>query len=331
MPWVGVLLLGCVDFVSVPVQSVHAQTSQLNTASTQSVSPQTPATPDSVLLSFEQQIATEDNDHRLFLERMDNKLEDDALKLGGAIVALVTGLFVFFGFTKIKDLQEATDRKINAIASEEATRARKDLQEFSEKLKTEYQKLFVDEIMEIRKKMEEFTRASVGNQAEISGLVTESLIALSVIPSGAPSDRQKEKRQKLIGDLKEALAKYPGNRDLAIQLARQLHEYYEPNLPAAIQIIRGTLAEREKIRERDKSKPDKDDAALFYNLACYENLLAKDYDSNSDKEPDRTAEWKAEAVKLRQQAVLDIQNAIKIDPDNAADAKDDEDLRGLVF
>ncbi len=118
--------------------------------------------------------------------------------------------------------------------------------------------------------------------------------------------------EEALQQLKNARAKSPTNRLLAILIGRLLNALQRTK--EARSILKETLAER---REANISI-NKDDAALLFNAACYENLEAED--------PNLTP---IEAENKRKQAWEDLQQACKLDPDNKNEAIKDEDLRTL--
>jgi len=271
-----------------------------------------PATPD--LLSYEKEIAAENKDHVAFLEQMDTRLEDDAKKLGGAVVLLIGGLFCWFEIRTNKDLRKRIAAKIDAAIegkiSPEVEKARADALD-------SFKGFLADDRAEIQRQML--------RQSQIHDIVAECLAMLprierAKVPNGVQlTDEDKRAVGRLIDKLERNLETTPTSRALAIQLSR-FYFSYEENTTKAINLLEKVLHHRECELSKVQQFKTEDDAALLYNIACYKNLYAKTLRDNSDE--DRRKRYVAEAQEA-------ITSSIGLDLMNRAEAKQDSDLSDL--
>ncbi len=88
------------------------------------VSGGSPAAPAVDLLPYEKAVSDESKEHLEFLERMDSKLEDDAIKLGASALAIFAGIFAWFEVQTRSDLKKRIASKMKlAIEKEVAEQA----------------------------------------------------------------------------------------------------------------------------------------------------------------------------------------------------------------
>jgi hypothetical protein len=143
--------------------------------------------------------------------------------------------------------------------------------------------------------------------------LTDALATASGVLEGHPdTDHSVDaKRRDAIERLLAARKDYPTLRTVGIYLGRLyvgLQDY-----TSAIRILTEFL----EARRQTGITPDADDAALLYNRACYRSLLGTKQDPNAKEQLFRDG-WN------------DLQESVKLDPTNLAEAKADSDLAPLV-
>jgi tetratricopeptide (TPR) repeat protein len=114
--------------------------------------------------------------------------------------------------------------------------------------------------------------------------------------------------------LQSARKDLPTNRTLAIMGGRLLQALHRSE--DSISILKETLANRRKAN----ITPDTDDAALLFNIACYENLAAQELDKSGNV---------AEAENHRKPAWESLESSCKLDTNNKTAAASDPDLTTL--
>ena len=117
--------------------------------------------------------------------------------------------------------------------------------------------------------------------------------------------------KNILSQLQQAQASQPTSRILAILIGR-LHEQ-AGQVQNCLSVLKTTLDKRREA----KINPNVDDAALFYNLACYENKIAIAASSEAEKE------------RLRESAWAKLKESCKIDGTNKQEAAIDSYLEGL--
>lgn len=129
-------------------------------------------------------------------------------------------------------------------------------------------------------------------------------------------DRAKRKydaeRQRAIHELEICQRKFPCNRRVTIYLGRFYQDLGQ--FEKAMKVLSVGITHRET---SDRAKYSTDIAALYYNRACYANLLAR-----ASAEP--------AAERLREEAWADLRQSIAIDSGNLREAPADEDLKDLA-
>lgn len=115
--------------------------------------------------------------------------------------------------------------------------------------------------------------------------------------------------------LEDHCTKNPTNAKLAVSRGVVLRRL--GRVDEAITGLRNALKARRRAQiEEDRSK----DGDLYYNLACYLNLSARDARENRDAE---------EAKKLREEAVAAFRDAVRLYQENRKIAQSDPDLTGI--
>jgi hypothetical protein len=127
--------------------------------------------------------------------------------------------------------------------------------------------------------------------------------------------------QRAINELNKAREHFPTLRLLGIYLGRLhrgLGQYHEATV-----VLQEMLSARRDRRQQQQTAGDlsiesvKDDAALMFNLACYEMLMSR-----------KAADEKKKA-ELKERAWAHLKESCQIDPDNIKEAKLDSDLTEL--
>ena len=158
--------------------------------------------------------------------------------------------------------------------------------------------------------------ASLKKTVASSGVSNLFFRALSLPPTKASPGNEVANalRNEAMETARVELAEHPHSREIAIQYARLLEEQMDKRAEA-IEILDTTLAKRRS----DGIEPDRDDAALLFNAACYLNRTAREDPDGRVKE------------KLRSEAKARLAEALKIDPPLLDEIRDDEDVNDLGF
>ena len=119
------------------------------------------------------------------------------------------------------------------------------------------------------------------------------------------------RRRQAIQELEQSRLIAPNNRRIGIVLSRLFR--HQRDLPGAIKVLSEVL----EVRRRQAITPNKDDADLCFNRACYRNLLAENIADEEGKKQMRDLAWD------------DLIRSIVISPENRKDARDDVDLKEL--
>ncbi|MFZ4778640.1 MAG: hypothetical protein ACOYM3_25005 [Terrimicrobiaceae bacterium] len=114
-----------------------------------------------------------------------------------------------------------------------------------------------------------------------------------------------------IEGLETVRGKFPAIRSIGIYLGRLYRRVLKLDLAITV------LSEVLETRRRENLVPDKDDAALLFNRACYKNLRAV-------AEPDPAVKSKLEKL-----AIDDLKEVEKISPHDFLEAQLDSDLKSL--
>lgn len=133
-------------------------------------------------------------------------------------------------------------------------------------------------------------------------------------------DLEKDPRPTAVMGVKAHLSRYPTRREAAITLARFYAERWKQDrisgLKEAIAIL-SSFAEA----KLGKFEQDADRAAALYNITCY---LMEIYGERSG-----SGAPQEELLAYVNEALAHLRQSIELDPANAAEAKEDEDLSAL--
>jgi hypothetical protein len=260
------------------------------------------------ILEFEKEIANENEVHEQFIERMDARLEDDAIKLFAAIAAVFAGIFAWFEYQTRSGMRKHIESKIMSMVDPEVKRQ---LEEFSNQMAEI--KLQVTQISSI------MTR-----QSQINDVVSESLDTLAIAKKSALSEDDKQAIEETIALVERNLRVTPASRALAIQLGRLMDECKHDAI-GALKALESTVKARTPPKREDERKEwNEDQGALFYNIACYKNQVRLGLIRNG-----KEAEQPQYIAELKTGAEEAIANSIRLDPQNRTEANQDKDLAGL--
>jgi hypothetical protein len=121
-------------------------------------------------------------------------------------------------------------------------------------------------------------------------------------------------KTRIFGDLKKALEIDPSDRYAVIPLAHLLS--VDQKYDEAIACLNSTLEFRRKNRGM---KEDVDDAAMLFNIACYQNRIAEGLPPNDSA-----------SENLRKTAWENLKKSIRLDPLNKDEANMEPDLETLL-
>ncbi len=156
-----------------------------------------------------------------------------------------------------------------------------------------------------------------GEVATLNLSAAMSMAALTLSKSDSMDTSTKEFRlmaAPVIEKLIKSHRDYPRDRSIAVFLGRLYRRVGD--LDRACQVLRETLGARQASRQATDS-PNKDDAVMHYNMACYLNLLARE---------SKTEGRDLEAANYRARAKKRLDMSVSICPEFIEDAKGDEDI-----
>jgi hypothetical protein len=269
------------------------------------------------VLQLENSLREEAKEHREFL-----KDSIDQLKVVVGIIAVLGGaVFTWLNIKSGKDIRAQVNATFKAktealvverLAEFEEFMAKttKELQGFAEKVKKES-----EEFAEETKKRIEANETHINQLSSSFQALADTLtFAFAALDPGRTGPEWDAARRDVIRQLESLRVSFPVDRRVGILLGR-LHRFFG-EYEDAVNVLTAVLEERDK----RKMIRDFDYAALLFNRACYENLIA-------DLAKER-CEF-ASAEERRSDAWNDLNDCVRLDPANKAQASKDPDLETL--
>ncbi len=264
------------------------------------------ATPNPVL-EFQKSLAEQSKDYQEFL-RSETDRQQSFLKTVFALIVSAFGLgfFAFLGLLW-KAFHEASKQIEGQFKAKGETLFAAKTAELE------------GEIAAFRKRVDEqlqavATRATqnLNLNIEISAKIGQVAALLGAEGTNDPAKLRDLMLGSAIADMQELQRKIPNNRTVAIFTGRVYR--FKGQLTEAVQALQRCIEHREK----DGLDYGADQAALYYNKACYLSLRA------------RTAKNPAEQEGLRREAWEALEKDVALDPSDLAEAQLDPDLTDLV-
>ena len=281
------------------------------------------------LLAYEKEVEAENLIHEKFLDDMDSRLEVDVFKFLGAGLIIIGGLFTWFNLKTSSDLKRNMASKIAQRIDTELPKQidielPKQLEKSKSSIAAQFEKRFEDDRIEFL--------ALLARQNYIHSLVSDSMIELNIIDERGRdkiSNDEEQSAKRTMTKVEAKLNIWRDSRGLAIQVGRFYVEL-ERNVEQAIRVLEETLNYRKEATLKDRGGTgdeigDEDDAALLYNLACYQNKIIRSLKKKG------SAEDLNKAAQLQQKAEAAIAKSIQIDPTNGPEAGTDPDLDDLTL
>ena len=254
------------------------------------------------VLQFEAFLREEAKNHEQFLK---DSLEQLKWFLG-VIVILGGGILTWLNIKSRKEIRAQVNERfkvsLDAVVADR-------LSQFNEFL--EANKRQIDESTKKTDKVREEQLKLTDRFAELASDLT---FAFHVLDQKLTGKQWEAARRTAMKRLEGQRRLFPDLRGAAILLGR-LHKLFG-EYGSAVNVLTETMQERDKRNLVQNTEY----ADLLYNRACYRNRAAEKAAENRDS---------IGAAALREQAWLDLNRAVRIDPNNKADAFDDGDFDTL--
>jgi len=283
-----------------------------------------------LLVDFQKTLTEAAKNHQDFLEKQvetHEKLLEWCYVLSSGILCIIvafgTGAVTFFHFNSKREIEKVVAKRVAEQVDQDISKAQAAVQAQIRAMKLDAEKE-VEEFRSLLREKEKAIQTKVADLAttfkgdidsivHLVGVLAHACAVLAQAPSGNPKENERtdQERRQVLRSL-EAMGEWaPTNRIIGIFRGR-LHVQLGDH-DAAIKALDEVLTKRNQL---GKNSPE-DDSALLYNKACYLNNKANNAKGEASE-------------KLHAEAWETLKAAIRLWPQNLAEAQQDPDLEDVT-